>query len=82
MVLYLSEASGHQKAYKELLAHIDDSHALTLDKVRKLRCRNRQGRRHSQDARPQEKKEENKTHTHTMHCTQLRLTYPPRWRGY
>ena len=22
------------------------------------------------------------THTHTMHCTQLRLTYPPRWRGY
>jgi hypothetical protein len=82
MGLYLSEASGHQKAYKELLAHIDDSHALTLDKVRKLRCRKRQGRRHSQDARPQEKKEENKTHTHTMHCTQLRLTYPPRWRGY
>ena len=24
MGLYLSEASGHQKAYKELLAHIDD----------------------------------------------------------
>jgi hypothetical protein len=23
-----------------------------------------------------------KTHIHTMHCTQLRLTYPPRWRGY
>jgi hypothetical protein len=23
-----------------------------------------------------------KKHTHTMHCTQLRLTYPPRWRGY
>jgi hypothetical protein len=33
MSLYLSEASGHQKAYKELLAHIDDGHALTLDKV-------------------------------------------------
>jgi hypothetical protein len=33
MGLYLSEASGHQKAYKELLAHIDDGHALTLDKV-------------------------------------------------
>jgi hypothetical protein len=28
-----SEASGHQKAYKELLAHIDDGHALTLDEV-------------------------------------------------
>jgi hypothetical protein len=33
MGLYLSEASGHQKAYKELLAYIDDGHALTLDKV-------------------------------------------------
>jgi hypothetical protein len=33
MGLYLSEASGHQKAYKELLAHIDDGHALTLDQV-------------------------------------------------
>jgi hypothetical protein len=33
MGLYLSEASGHQKANKELLAHIDDGHALTLDKV-------------------------------------------------
>jgi hypothetical protein len=33
MGLYLSEASGHQKAYKEILAHIDDGHALTLDKV-------------------------------------------------
>ena len=33
MGLYLSEASGRQKAYKELLAHIDDGHALTLDKV-------------------------------------------------
>ena len=33
MGLYLSEASGHQKAYKELLAHIDDGHALTLEKV-------------------------------------------------
>jgi hypothetical protein len=27
------------------------------------------------------KKRKNK-HTHTMHCTQLRLTYLPRWRGY
>jgi hypothetical protein len=33
MGLYLSEASGHQKAYKELLAHVDDGHAITLDKV-------------------------------------------------
>ena len=33
MGLYLSEASGHQKAYKELLAHIDEGHVLTLDKV-------------------------------------------------
>ena len=33
MVLYLSEASCHQKAYKELLAHVDDDHAITLDKV-------------------------------------------------
>jgi hypothetical protein len=35
MGLYLSEASGHQKTYKELLAHIDDSHShtLTIDKV-------------------------------------------------
>jgi hypothetical protein len=33
MGLYLSEASGHQKAYKEFLAHIDDGHAFTLDKV-------------------------------------------------
>jgi hypothetical protein len=33
MGLHLSEASCHQKAYKELLAHIDDGHALTLDKV-------------------------------------------------
>jgi hypothetical protein len=33
MGLYLSEASGHQKAYKQILAHIDDGHALTLDKV-------------------------------------------------
>jgi hypothetical protein len=33
MGLYLSEASCHQKAYKELLAHIDDSHVLTIDKV-------------------------------------------------
>ena len=28
------------------------------------------------------KKKEEKKNTHTMHCTQLRLTYPPRWRGY
>jgi hypothetical protein len=33
MGLCLSEASGYQKEYKELLAHIDDSHALTLEKV-------------------------------------------------
>ena len=33
MGLYLSEASGHQKEYKELLTHIDDGHALTLEKV-------------------------------------------------
>jgi hypothetical protein len=33
MGLYLSEASGHQKTYKEILAHIDDGHALTIDKV-------------------------------------------------
>jgi hypothetical protein len=34
MGLYLSEASCHQKANKELLiSHIDNRHALTLDKV-------------------------------------------------
>ena len=33
MGLYLSEASGHQKTYKELLTHIDDGHDLTLEKV-------------------------------------------------
>jgi predicted AAA+ superfamily ATPase len=33
MGLHLSEASCHQKTYKELLAHIDDGHALTLEKV-------------------------------------------------
>jgi hypothetical protein len=33
MGLYLSETSGHHKAYKERLAHVDDGHALTLDKV-------------------------------------------------
>ena len=33
MGLFLSEASGHQKAYKELLDYIDDGHALMLDKV-------------------------------------------------
>jgi len=31
--LYLSDASGHQKAYKELLAHVDAGHALTLQTV-------------------------------------------------
>jgi len=29
MGLYLSPASGHQKAYKELLAYVDAGHALT-----------------------------------------------------
>jgi len=33
MGLYLSPASGHQKAYKELLAYVDAGHALTLDDV-------------------------------------------------
>ncbi len=33
MGLYLSDASGHQKAYKELLAHVDAGNALTLDDV-------------------------------------------------
>ena len=33
MGLYLSTASGHQKAYKELLAYIDAGNALTLDDV-------------------------------------------------
>ena len=35
MGLYLSKTSCHQKTYKELLAHIDDSHShtLTIDKV-------------------------------------------------
>jgi hypothetical protein len=33
MGLYLSTASGHQKAYKELLAYIDAGNALTLDNV-------------------------------------------------
>ena len=28
------------------------------------------------------KREKIKTHTQTMQCTQLRLTYPWRWRGY
>ena len=36
MGLYLSDASGHQKAYKELLAYIDDGHALTLEKVQSM----------------------------------------------
>jgi hypothetical protein len=30
---YLSEVSSHQKAYKELLAHVDNGHAITIDKV-------------------------------------------------
>jgi hypothetical protein len=42
--LYLSEAPGHQKANKELLAHVDEGHTLTLDKVQNAiirfsRCR-------------------------------------------
>ena len=32
------------------------------------------------DASKKQKKGEK--NTHTMHCTQLRLTYSPRWRGY
>jgi hypothetical protein len=31
--LYLSDASGHQKAYKELLAHVDAGNAVSLDDV-------------------------------------------------
>ena len=37
------------------------------------------------DASKEQKKRgggETHTPTHTMHCTRLRLTYPPRWRGY
>jgi hypothetical protein len=37
MGLYLSEASGHQKAYKELLAHIDDG----VTPSRSRRCNTR-----------------------------------------
>jgi len=33
MGLYISTASGHQKAYKELLAYVDGGNALTLDDV-------------------------------------------------
>ena len=33
MGLYHSEASGHQKKYKEFLDHIDNGHTLTLYKV-------------------------------------------------
>ena len=33
MGLYLSDASGHQKAYKELLVHVDAGNTLTLDDV-------------------------------------------------
>jgi hypothetical protein len=33
MGLYLSDTSGHQKAYKELLAYVDAGNALTLDTV-------------------------------------------------
>ena len=36
MGLYLSEASGHQKAYKELLAYVDAGYALTLDVVQQV----------------------------------------------
>ena len=32
MGLYLSEAYGHPKVYKELIAYVDDGHELTLDK--------------------------------------------------
>jgi hypothetical protein len=31
--LYLSEASVHEKDYREFIAHIDDCHEITLDKV-------------------------------------------------
>ena len=40
MGLYLSTASGHQKAYKELLAYIDAGNALTLVE-RELKWRDR-----------------------------------------
>ena len=33
MGIYLSDSSGHQKASKKLLAHVDDGHALTLEMV-------------------------------------------------
>ena len=33
MGLYLSEAHGHQKAYKDLISFIDEGNELTLDKV-------------------------------------------------
>jgi hypothetical protein len=33
MGLYLSDAYGHQQAYKELLSHVDAGHALTLETV-------------------------------------------------
>jgi hypothetical protein len=33
MGLFLSTASGHQKAYTELLAYVDAGNALTLDDV-------------------------------------------------
>jgi hypothetical protein len=33
MGLYISTASDHQKAYKELLAYVDTGNALTLDDV-------------------------------------------------
>ena len=36
MGLHLSDASGHQKAYKELLAYIDDGNALTLERVQAM----------------------------------------------
>ena len=33
MGLHLSEASSHEKAYKELIAHIDDGYEITLEKL-------------------------------------------------
>ena len=36
MGLYLSDATGHQKAYKELITFIDDGNELTLDKMQRM----------------------------------------------
>ena len=38
MGLYLSDASSHQKAYKELITYINDGNELTLDKVQLGLC--------------------------------------------